>query len=91
MNPLTPQQVRQKKAEANRLAVTLHIGKSGITDATVAELDTQLRQRKLVKVRLLPTATEGGTQDRDQAAALAQATQSTLIEVRGHTAVYYRA
>ena len=40
--------------------------------------------------RRVINATEGGAQDQDQAKALAEATHSTLIEVRGHTAVYFR-
>ena len=58
--------------------------------ATVEELSAQLKKRKLVKVRLLKTATEGGAQDDAQAQQLAEATHATLIEVRGHTAVFFR-
>ncbi len=82
---------KELRSRAQSINVKLHIGKNGITDATIAELARHLKQDKLVKVRLLPGATEGGVQDRPQAEALAQATQSTLVEVRGHTAVYWKA
>lgn len=90
MDKLTNAQVQEKRAAAQALDVTLHVGKNGINDATVAELDAQLKKKKLVKVRLLKTATEGGAGDQGQAQKLADGTRSTLIEVRGHTAVYFR-
>lgn len=90
MDKLTNAQIQQKRAEAQQIDVSLQVGKNGVTPATVEELSAQLKKRKLVKVRLLKTATEGGAHDQDQAAALAEATHSTLIEVRGHTAVFFR-
>jgi RNA-binding protein len=90
MDKLTNAQIQQKRAEAQQLEVSLQVGKNGVTPATVEELSAQLKKRKLVKVRLLKTATEGGSQDQDQAKALAEGTNSTLIETRGHTAVFFR-
>lgn len=90
MIPLTPDQVRAKRAEAQQLAVTLHVGKNGVTEQAVAELLAQLKKHKLVKARLLPAATSGGTGDHAQAQALADAVGAQLVEVRGHTAVYWR-
>jgi RNA-binding protein len=91
MNRLDPDQVAQKRSEAQRLAVTLHVGKNGVNEATVAELKAQLHKHKLVKVRLLPSATEGGAGDAGQAELLAREADAVLIERRGHTAVFYRA
>jgi len=88
---LDPDRIRDLRAQANQLAVSLHVGKNGVTDATVAELKAQLHKRKLVKVRLLKSATEGGAGDASQAEDLARRTDATLVEVRGHTAVYWRA
>ena len=90
MDKLTNAQVQEKRAAAQQLDVTLHVGKNGVNDATFAELDAQLKKKKLVKVRLLKTATEGGSEDQTQAQKLAEGTRSHLIEVRGHTAVYFR-
>lgn len=88
---LDPDQARAKRSEAQRLAVTFHVGKNGINEAAVAELLAQLKRNKLVKARLLPAATSGGAEDKAQAEALAAAVGAHLIEVRGHTAVFFRA
>ena len=90
MDKLTNAQVQEKRAAAQQIDVSLQVGKNGVTPATVEELSAQLKKRKLVKVRLLKTATGGGAEDEGQAKALAEATHSILIEVRGHTAVYFR-
>lgn len=89
MREATNRDIQEKRAQAQSLDVTLQVGKNGITDATVAELKAQLHKKKLVKVRLLRSAREGDD-EAVQADALAQATDSRLLERRGHTAVYWR-
>ena len=92
MRELTQKQIQDKRSEAQALTVTLQVGKNGVNDATVAELKAQLHKRKLVKVRLLKSSTEGGAaaQEEAQASALATACDAVLIERRGHTAVFFR-
>lgn len=81
--------MQQLRADAQKINASVTVGKNGITDATLEELDRHLKKDKLVKVRLLPSATQvDGLQA--QAAAIAERTRSTLIEIRGGTAVYFR-
>lgn len=82
---------RDRRRLGQSLDPTVHVGKAGITEATIEELARHLKKDKLVKVRLLPTATDGGTLVKEQADTLAAATHSELVDVRGNTAVYYRA
>ena len=89
MDKLTNPQIQKKRAEAQQIDVSLHVGKNGVTPATVEELSAQLKKRKLVKVRLLPSSAETASPE-DQVKALAEGTNSTLIETRGHTAVFFR-
>ena len=90
MDRLDADTLRAKRALANQLDVTLHVGKSGVTDATIAELKAQLHKKKLVKVRLLKSATAGGAENDAQARVLAEKADAQLVEVRGHTAVFWR-
>lgn len=72
------------RGKAQSLPCTVHIGKEGVTDTVLEELSMQLKKNKLVKVRLLP-AVEG---DRKASGReLAEATSSTMVEVRGRTVV----
>jgi len=77
------------KAEANQLAPILNIGKNGVTDALIEELNKQIKANRLVKVRVLKSA-EDGKDLKDIAEEIAAATRSNLIEVRGRTVVLYR-
>lgn len=78
----------ETKAEATSIEPGLHVGKSGI-DGVVEELKTQLKNRKLIKVKFLRSAF-GDTGKKELAEKLADLSNSELIEVRGNTAVYSR-
>lgn len=74
----------QLKGAAQHIEATVHVGKDGVTDDVVAEVAKQLKSKRLVKVRLLPSI----EQDRHEAAeALASRASAALVEVRGRTAV----
>lgn len=77
------------RAEANQLSPILNIGKNGITDTLIEELNKQIKANRLVKVRVLKSAEEGKDL-KAIAEEIAAATRSTLIEVRGRTVVLYR-
>ncbi len=72
------------RGRAQALPATVHVGKEGITQTVVDEITKQLKKTKLVKVKLLPALES----DRKEAGlALANATSSVLVEVRGRTVV----
>jgi RNA-binding protein len=85
----TNKEIQQKRSEANSLTASVHVGKNGINDATIAELKAQLKARRIVKVRLLPSATHESSA-KEQAEKLAEATGTILVDVRGHTAVLWK-
>ncbi len=79
---------QEKKAQASHIEPTLHVGKSGI-DVVVEELKIQLKNRNMVKVKILKSAFfETGKKELSE--KLADLSNSELIEVRGNTAVFCR-
>jgi len=76
------------RSRAHDLDVTVWVGKGGI-DPVVDELDDQLRDRGLVKVKFLRAA-RGGTTTEELADRLADRTGASVVETRGHTAVVRR-
>ena len=75
--------------EALGVAVTIQVGKLGITPGLVSELKKQLEKRGLVKVRIL----KNYLQDRDRfqvAQGLAAKAGAVLVEVKGMVATYYK-
>jgi RNA-binding protein len=79
----------QLKSEANQISPVLNIGKNGVTDTLIEELNKQIKANRLVKVRVLKSAEEG-KDVKAIAEEIANATRSTLIEIRGRTVVLYR-
>ncbi|MEF8799723.1 MAG: YhbY family RNA-binding protein [Halolamina sp.] len=75
------------REEAHDVEVTVWVGKNGI-EAVVDELQDQLRNETLVKVKFLRSAR--GTDDTETLAGeLADRVNAELIETRGHTAVLH--
>lgn len=82
---MTDQDLRSR---AHDLDVTVWVGKGGV-GAVVDELDDQLRERDLVKVKFL-RASRGGTDAEELAADLAERVGAEVVDVRGHTGVLHR-
>jgi len=72
----------------HELETTLRVGKRGV-EAVTDELDSQLKDRTFVKVKFL-RASRGGTDTETLAADLADSVGATVVETRGHTAVFER-
>jgi RNA-binding protein len=70
------------------LDVTVWVGKRG-TEPVAAELDGQLDDRQFVKAKF-HRAARGGTDTETLAADLAESVGATVVETRGHTAVFER-
>ncbi|RQH03117.1 YhbY family RNA-binding protein [Natrarchaeobius oligotrophus] len=79
---------QERKRRAHDLDVTVWVGKSGI-ESVVDELDDQLSDRDLVKVKFLRAARAGDPTE-EKAADLAERVNADLVDTRGHTAVLYR-
>jgi RNA-binding protein len=73
--------------KAHEADVTVWVGKAGV-DAVVEELNDQLDDRDVVKVKFLRSA-RGGDDTEDLADRLAEQTGSDVVDVRGNTAVYH--
>jgi len=87
--PLSSRDRAALKARAQALEPALQVGKAGVTDALVAEIEARLDREDLVKIRLLKSATEEA--DRHAVAEdLAARAGAQLVEVRGNTVVLYR-
>jgi Predicted RNA-binding protein containing KH domain, possibly ribosomal protein len=76
------------RAKAHNTDVTVWVGKAGI-DSVRDELDDQLANRDLVKVKFLRSAR--GSSDTDTLAEeLAENVEADLVETRGNTGVFHR-
>ncbi|MBI4082728.1 MAG: ribosome assembly RNA-binding protein YhbY [Candidatus Lambdaproteobacteria bacterium] len=85
---LTGKQKRTLRGLGHGLRPAVQIGKQGLAPALLAEIDAQLLQHELIKVKVLETC----PLDRLAcAAALADATGGTVAQQLGRTVLLYRA
>lgn len=80
---------RLLRAKAKTEKPLMQIGKNGITEECVSQVDALLKRKKLLKIRLLKSFVEA--HDRKEAAKeLAERTNSRLIEQIGFVVTLYR-
>ncbi|MGM0770332.1 MAG: YhbY family RNA-binding protein [Halobacteriota archaeon] len=79
------------RSEATHLKPMINVGKSGVTDQLIVELKKTIKDKHLVKVKVLKSASYEDEDGIDGIAEkLAAATKATIIDVRGHSVVLYR-
>jgi RNA-binding protein len=77
------------RGTAANIEPATHIGKNGVTDSLIVEINRQLKDNKLIKVKILKSAIE--TIPREEIARqLAAKTGAELIDVRGNTVVLFK-
>jgi RNA-binding protein len=86
MGPLSNAQIRELKAQAQRLKATLKIGKEGLSPQFLAALDEVLKHHQLVKVKF----EEFKEQKKELAPQLAEKSGSHLVTRVGNVVVLYR-
>jgi RNA-binding protein len=69
---------------------TIWVGKEGLTPQLSGEIENQLAKKKMVKIRILPTALQEENTAQIIAAKAAEQTGAALVEVRGHVFILYR-
>ena len=84
---LTSKERAELRAQANTLDTTLIVGKSGITDALIAEAENQLTARELVKGKVLEGALLSPREACDE---ICEATGADGVAVIGTKFVIYR-
>ena len=75
------------RGEANSLDPIVHVGKEGINESVIDQLDEALEDHELLKVRILEST---GRTTRSAAEELATATGANVVQVIGGIAVLFR-
>lgn len=86
---ITSRMNRRIKSELSTERPTIWIGKDGASQQILGEISRQLEKRKMAKIKILQAALEG-EEAKNIASKIAEETESTLIEVRGHTIILYK-
>lgn len=84
---LTSKQRAQLRSLANQMDTIFQIGKSGITDQLIRQVDDALEARELIKMRTLETSP---VNPKEAANQIAQQVSADVVQVIGSRFVLYR-
>lgn len=84
---LTGKQKRFLRSKSNHLTPIFQVGKGGVNDNLIKQVEEALEARELIKVSILETCGEG----KDEVAhALADGSKAELVQLIGRTVVLYK-
>lgn len=84
---LTGKQKRYLRSLAHNIDPIFQIGKAGINDNMISQIDETLENRELIKIHILQNNFDDKN---DLAKTLSQATNSEVVQVIGSMIVIYR-
>jgi RNA-binding protein len=84
---LTGKQKRFLRSKAHHLNPIFQVGKAGVNENLVKQIDDALEARELIKVSILQNCSE----DKDDiAAALSRGAKAEVVQIIGNTIVFYK-
>lgn len=87
MTKLTSKNIKQLKKESHHLNPIFQVGKNGVTDNFIEQIDDVLEKRELIKVSVLQNCLE----DKDVIAEeISRNTESNIVSIIGNTIIIYR-
>ncbi len=89
MSELTARMKRRIKRRLSEEKPTIQIGKNGVSQKLVEEIEKQLEKKEMVKIKILQSALDG-KEAGEIASKIAEQTEASLVEVRGHTFMLYK-
>ena len=84
---MTSKQRAYLRSLASNIDAIIQIGKDGIGENLIIQVDGALKKRELIKITVLETSPDSA---KDAAIALANATKSDVVQVIGRKSVLFR-
>ncbi len=84
---LTGKQKRYLRSEAHHLSPIFQVGKGGVNENMIKQIDEALEKRELMKISVLQNCEWDKT---EVAEALVEGTRAELVQVIGSTIVLYK-
>jgi RNA-binding protein len=82
-------EINKLKKEAVNLPIIVRIGKTGITESLIQEINKHLKKRKLIKIKFLKTALfENDIKELSNIISIK--TSSTIISIIGLNVIFYK-
>lgn len=89
MSNLTTGMKRRIKRELSEKKPTIRIGKNQVSKEILKEIEKQLEQKEMIKIKILQSALQDN-KAKEIASRIAEETEAKLVEIRGHTLILYK-
>lgn len=89
MSKLTVAMKRRIKRRLGYEKPTVWVGKNGVSEEFLKEVEKQLEKNEMLKIKILKSAL-GNDEAKQIATRTAEQTAASLVEVRGHTFMLYK-
>jgi len=89
LNKLTFRMKHRIKRKLSGEKPSIWIGKNGVSEELLKEIEKQLEKKEMVKIRILKSALERD-ETKKIAVRIAEKTEASLVDVRGHTFMLYK-
>jgi RNA-binding protein len=89
MSKVTVAKKRHVKGKLAQGRSTVCVGKNGASKDAMDEIEKQLKRKEMVKIRILKSAF-AHEEAKQVAMKIAEQTEASLVEVRGHTFMLYK-
>lgn len=87
MTTLSSKNIKQLKKESHHLNPIFQVGKNGVTDNFIEQINDVLEKRELIKISVLQNCLE----DKDDIAEeISKNTESNIVSIIGNTIIIYR-
>lgn len=87
MTTLSSKNIKQLKKESHHLNPIFQVGKNGVTDNFIEQINDVLEKRELIKISVLQNCLE----DKDDIAEeISKSTESDIVSIIGNTIIIYR-
>ncbi len=85
------ERLKRRKELAQQSRADVIIGKAGLSEGVISEIERQLEEKEIVKVKALKSALKvEGLDRRELARKTAELVGAMLLEVRGRTFILYK-
>ncbi len=89
MSRLTARMKRRIKRQLSEEKPAIRIGRNRVSQKLLKEIEKRLEKKKIIKIKILHSALEGD-EAKEIALRIAEQTEASLVEVRGHTFMLYK-
>jgi RNA-binding protein len=86
MNALTAYQKKYLRGQAHELKPVVYVGRQGLSEAVVNDINRALSDHELIKVRFVDCKDE----KRELSDTIAAQTGAAMLGIKGHLALFYR-